>query len=112
MLRKFTRGGQRPRPGPDANWHTGSDSPVKISESIPTVLAPRGPAGQRLTPRRQNLVAPESNASQTVLVPIPIQWRRQMSRGFDNTWLLAQVIPSCHAGQTVAQKPALPTATK
>ena len=111
MLRKCNRNGQRPRPRPDANWHTGSDSPVKISESIPTVLAPLGPAGQRFTPRRQNLVAPESNASQTVMVPIPIQWRRQMSRGFDNTWLLAQAIRSCHAGPTVAQEPALPPPT-
>ena len=58
MHRIFTRGGQRPRPLTDSNWHTGSDSPLEISESTPTVPARRGPAGQRLSPRRQNLGAP------------------------------------------------------
>ena len=38
---------------PDANRHTGPDSPVEISESPPTVLARRRPPSQRLTPSRQ-----------------------------------------------------------
>ena len=33
-------------------------------------------------------------AAHTSLVPIPTQWRRQMRRGFDHTWLLANAIPS------------------
>jgi ComF family protein len=33
-------------------------------------------------------------AAHTVLVPIPTQWRRQMRRGFDHTWLLANAIQS------------------
>ena len=33
-------------------------------------------------------------AAQTVLVPIPTQWRRQVRRGFDHTWLLANAIRS------------------
>ena len=40
----------------------------------------------------KGLGAPESTASQRVLVPIPTQWRRQVSRGFDHTWLLAKAI--------------------
>ena len=40
----------------------------------------------------KDLGAPESTVSQRVLVPIPTQWRRQVSRGFDHTWLLAQAI--------------------
>ena len=33
-------------------------------------------------------------APHTVLVPIPTQWRRQVRRGFDHTWLLANAIRS------------------
>jgi len=33
-------------------------------------------------------------AADTVLVPIPTQWRRQVRRGFDHTWLLANAIRS------------------
>ena len=33
-------------------------------------------------------------AAHTVLVPIPTQWRRQVRRGFDHTWLLANAIQS------------------
>ena len=33
-------------------------------------------------------------APPTVLVPIPTQWRRQVRRGFDHTWLLANAIRS------------------
>ena len=33
-------------------------------------------------------------AAHTNLVPIPTQWRRQMRRGFDHTWLLANAIQS------------------
>ena len=33
-------------------------------------------------------------AAHTVLVPIPTQWRRQVRRGFDHTWLLANGIQS------------------
>ena len=45
----------------------------------------------------KDLGTPESTASQRVLVPIPTQWRRQVSRGFDHTWLLAQAIRTRHA---------------
>ena len=45
----------------------------------------------------KELGAPENTASQCVLVPIPTQWRRQVSRGFDHTWLLAQAIRTRHA---------------
>ena len=47
--------------------------------------------------------ASEGNAMQRVLVPIPTQWRRQVSRGFDHTWLLAQAIRSRHAEQMVVR---------
>ena len=47
--------------------------------------------------------ASEGNAIQRVLVPIPTQWRRQVSRGFDHTWLLAQAIRSRHAEQMVVR---------
>ena len=33
-------------------------------------------------------------AAHTVLIPIPTQWRRQVRRGFDHTWLLANAIQS------------------
>ena len=33
-------------------------------------------------------------AAHTVLIPIPTQWRRQVRRGFDHTWLLAHAIRS------------------
>jgi len=52
---------------------------------------------------RQNPRDPESAASLRMLVPIPTQWRRQMSRGFDHTWLLAQAIRSRHAEQIVVR---------
>ena len=58
----------------------------------------------------KELGAPENTASQRVLVPIPTQWRRQVSRGFDHTWLLAQAIRTRHAEPIVAQEPALPPA--
>ena len=31
-----------------------------------------------------------------VLVPIPTQWRRQVQRGFDHTWVLAHALKSQH----------------
>ena len=55
MHQTFTRGGQRPRALPDANRHTGPDSPVEISESTPNVLVRRRPPSQQLTPSRQRL---------------------------------------------------------
>jgi len=33
-------------------------------------------------------------AAHTILVPIPTQWSRQVHRGFDHTWLLANAIQS------------------
>ena len=33
-------------------------------------------------------------AAHTTLIPIPTQWRRQVRRGFDHTWLLANAIRS------------------
>lgn len=51
----------------------------------------------------QSLRDPETAASQRMLVPIPTQWRRQMSRGFDHTWLLAQAIRSRHAERIVVR---------
>ena len=51
----------------------------------------------------KDLGAPDSTASQRVLVPIPTQWRRQVSRGFDHTWLLAQAIRTRHAEPMVVR---------
>ena len=45
----------------------------------------------------------EGSGEVRMLVPIPTQWRRQMSRGFDHTWLLAQAIRSRHAGRIVVR---------
>ena len=42
-------------------------------------------------------------AAHTVLVPIPTQWRRQVRRGFDHTWLLAHAIRSQWAQPTVVR---------
>jgi ComF family protein len=47
-------------------------------------LVPRGSA--------DSLIA--QGDTQTALVPIPTQWRRQVRRGFDHTWLLANAIRS------------------
>ena len=49
--------------------------------------------------RRSPAVAAESltyprAAAHTVLAPIPTQWRRQVRRGFDHTWLLSYAIQS------------------
>ena len=51
----------------------------------------------------QNSSDPEYAASQRMLVPAPTQWRRQVSRGFDHTWLLAQAIRSRHAERIVVR---------
>ena len=51
----------------------------------------------------QNSSDPEYAASQRMLVPVPTQWRRQVSRGFDHTWLLAQAIRSRHAERIVVR---------
>ena len=51
----------------------------------------------------KNSGASEGNAMQRVLVPIPTRWRRQVSRGFDHTWLLAQAIRSRHAEQMIVR---------
>jgi ComF family protein len=45
------------------------------------------------TASAESLTTPWASA-QTVLVPIPTQWRRQVRRGFDHTWLLANGIRS------------------
>ena len=45
------------------------------------------------TASTESLTTPWASA-QTVLVPIPTQWRRQVRRGFDHTWLLANAIRS------------------
>ena len=37
-----------------------------------------------------------ASAGPTVLVPIPTQWRRQVQRGFDHTWVLAHGLKSQH----------------
>ena len=42
--------------------------------------------------------------TQTALVPIPTQWRRQVRRGFDHTWLLANAIRS-HCSQPILIRP-------
>ena len=42
--------------------------------------------------------------TQTALIPIPTQWRRQVRRGFDHTWLLANAIRS-HFSQPVLVRP-------
>jgi len=42
--------------------------------------------------------------SQTILVPVPTQWRRQVRRGFDHTWLLANAIRS-RCAQPVLVRP-------
>ena len=47
--------------------------------------------------------AADSTASQRVLVPIPTQWRRQVSREFDHTWLLAQAIRTRRAEPMVVR---------
>ena len=39
-------------------------------------------------------LATSKTAADTVLVPIPTQWPRQVRRGFDHTWLLANAIRS------------------
>lgn len=41
----------------------------------------------------ERLTTPTS-AAHTVVIPIPTQWRRQVRRGFDHTWLLANAIRS------------------
>ena len=51
----------------------------------------------------KDLGAPESTASQRVLLPIPTQSRRRVSRGFDQTWLLAQAIRTRHAEPMVVR---------
>ena len=35
---------------------------------------------------------PRSIPESAVLVPVPTQWRRQIRRGFDHTWLLAEAL--------------------
>lgn len=42
-------------------------------------------------------------AAHIVLVPIPTQWRRQVHRGFDHTWLLANAIQSQWAQPAVVR---------
>ena len=56
-----------------------------------------------LPPTCSNSGEPECTASQRVLVPIPTQWRRRVSRGFDHTWLLAQAIRSRRAEPIVVR---------
>ena len=51
----------------------------------------------------QNSSDPEYAESQRMLVPIPTQWRRQVSRGFDHTWLLAQAIRTRRAEPMVVR---------
>ena len=43
---------------------------------------------------RTETLTTSTSATHTVLVPIPTQWRRQVRRGFDHTWLLANAIQS------------------
>jgi len=43
---------------------------------------------------RTETLTTSTSATHTVLVPIPTQWRRQVRRGFDHTWLLANAIRS------------------
>ena len=49
-----------------------------------------------------SLIAP--SGAQTILVPVPTQWRRQVRRGFDHTWLLTNAIRS-HCSQPVLVRP-------
>ena len=65
----------------------------QLSPVLATLLVNNLPRGDK------NLGASEGTANQRVLVPIPTQWRRQLSRGFDHTWLLAQAIRSHHPEQ-------------
>ena len=76
MHQTFTRGGQRPRALPDANRHTGPDSPVEISESPQLSSLVADLLVNDLPQAAKDLGAPDSTASQRVLVPIPNQWRR------------------------------------
>ena len=81
--------------GANALPHTGggSHTPVEVLESATNGLL------AELLLRRPPAVSTESltyprAAAHTVLVPIPTQWRRQVRRGFDHTWLLANAIQS------------------
>ena len=55
------------------------------------------------TASAESLTNPGATAH-TILVPIPTQWRRQVRRGFDHTWLLANAIRS-HCSQPVLVRP-------
>ena len=52
---------------------------ARLFASTAAVQAQPQPTQQDLSERR-------------ILVPIPTQWHRQLRRGFDHTWLLAQAL--------------------
>jgi len=58
----------------------------------------------RLPTASQKALTHPGAVAHTILVPIPTQWRRQVRRGFDHTWLLANAIRS-HCSQPVLVKP-------
>ena len=103
MHQTFTRGGQRPRALPDANRQTGPDSPEKIQNRPQLSSFVADLLVNDLPHAAKDLGAPDSTASQRVLVPIPTQWRRRVSRGFDHTWLMAQAIRTRHAEPMVVR---------
>jgi len=70
------------------------------------------------TDRTETLMT-STTAAHTVLVAIPTQWRRQVRRGFDHTWLLADAIRSQRVQPTVVSPwlkksslPACPVSTE
>jgi len=58
----------------------------------------------RLPTGSQKALTHPGAVAHTILVPIPTQWRRQVRRGFDHTWLLTNAIRS-HCSQPVLVKP-------
>ena len=69
----------------------------QLTELLAELLISRLP-----TASAESLTHPVA-AAHTVLVPIPTQWRRQVRRGFDHTWLLAHAIRSQWAQPTVVR---------
>jgi ComF family protein len=59
---------------------------LQVSPLMARLFASTAAVQAQPQPTQQNL------SERQILVPIPTQWHRQLRRGFDHTWLLAQAL--------------------
>ena len=89
---------------PHAHRHARSHTPVEVSESAATNRTARRATVETLTRSLHRITDVSGGGCSRCSGSQSKQWRRQVRRGFDHTWLLANAIRS-HCSQPILIRP-------